>query len=596
VTGGWGRRAARLRVMAGLMLLGGVRLAMSPAQATPAERISLPYACKVEHGRLRLEPGIDQTYPILGPREQRPFTVCRDRQSCRTLTVHRFTVACGSQRVAWADIASRIAEKGHSKFAVADGQLGVWTNPRPGTRAEQAPSPPPSKVLNGWCSDQFGGPTQPFLRQACQEARRFMSNLGGPTLEPTRPPTAAPLFIAMPKGFAPLTYFGARLLQPLPIPSAAPNLAAPAPPEAQVEAAALVVPKLSAPEPNERPTAAPPGHTQASAQLATGTASNWITSVHLASATVAASSEAAAERQRGAAQAQTLNFVLVLAGVLAAVLAAAAFARHRRNTQLASSATVQNAPHLTTPRLSAPERSDSATQQRGGLLLSRLGSQLSALPERVHKGLTRGLVKGLARVQPTASPKQRPALTPEQMAELAALSPDDRLIMTAREQLLDRIDTLQQTIAPLARTAPALQIALSRDLLAGERRLAKVTVASLVPTSIAPDEVAQKRAHSRLQRVTADLDRLQGIIAGAVASLSRNDSLRPLPRDLPEAYLVLGVNDGVSLSTLKKLVDALRVSWHPDLATSDDDRRHRDERIKEINVAWDLILGKRGVS
>jgi hypothetical protein len=95
-----------------------------------------------------------------------------------------------------------------------------------------------------------------------------------------------------------------------------------------------------------------------------------------------------------------------------------------------------------------------------------------------------------------------------------------------------------------------------------------------------------------------DLERLQEIIAGAMASLPRdggplNGSPRPLPRDLAEAYAALGVNAGVSLPTLKKLVEALRVSWHPDLAASEDDRRHHDERIREINVAWDLIVGKR---
>ena len=48
---------------------------------------------------------------------------------------------------------------------------------------------------------------------------------------------------------------------------------------------------------------------------------------------------------------------------------------------------------------------------------------------------------------------------------------------------------------------------------------------------------------------------------------------------------VLGVNAEVSAGVLKKIVDALRMSWHPDHARSEDDRRLREERIRQINIA-----------
>jgi curved DNA-binding protein CbpA len=33
----------------------------------------------------------------------------------------------------------------------------------------------------------------------------------------------------------------------------------------------------------------------------------------------------------------------------------------------------------------------------------------------------------------------------------------------------------------------------------------------------------------------------------------------------------------------------LRMSWHPDRATNDVDRMLFEQRIKQINVAWDIL-------
>jgi hypothetical protein len=68
-----------------------------------------------------------------------------------------------------------------------------------------------------------------------------------------------------------------------------------------------------------------------------------------------------------------------------------------------------------------------------------------------------------------------------------------------------------------------------------------------------------------------------------------------IPQTRAEAILILGI--GVSAdaneAAMKKVVDGLRLSWHPDLAKNDDDRHLREFRIKQINTAWDLIQGRR---
>jgi len=40
----------------------------------------------------------------------------------------------------------------------------------------------------------------------------------------------------------------------------------------------------------------------------------------------------------------------------------------------------------------------------------------------------------------------------------------------------------------------------------------------------------------------------------------------------------------------------LRQSWHPDHARSETDRLHREARVRQINVAWDLVSQQRSAA
>ena len=57
--------------------------------------------------------------------------------------------------------------------------------------------------------------------------------------------------------------------------------------------------------------------------------------------------------------------------------------------------------------------------------------------------------------------------------------------------------------------------------------------------------------------------------------------------------LGIGVAPTASDAALKKIVDGLRQSWHPDLATDETDRAVRELRSKQINAAWDLLRSQR---
>jgi DnaJ-class molecular chaperone len=56
---------------------------------------------------------------------------------------------------------------------------------------------------------------------------------------------------------------------------------------------------------------------------------------------------------------------------------------------------------------------------------------------------------------------------------------------------------------------------------------------------------------------------------------------------------VLGASPETTEHMLKKIVKNLRQNWHPDLAGREEERRTRGLKLKQINVAWDIICGKR---
>ncbi len=66
-----------------------------------------------------------------------------------------------------------------------------------------------------------------------------------------------------------------------------------------------------------------------------------------------------------------------------------------------------------------------------------------------------------------------------------------------------------------------------------------------------------------------------------------------LPRTRAEACQLLGASPDASDAAIKKIVDGLRQSWHPDLAMGEADRQVREQRMKQVNAAWDIINGKR---
>lgn len=181
-------------------------------------------------------------------------------------------------------------------------------------------------------------------------------------------------------------------------------------------------------------------------------------------------------------------------------------------------------------------------------------------------------------VSPRAAPGGELSLAPE--AEVEACRELMKQVATELMRASAAVNSL--------RGAPALQSALYLELDAIRRLLgfAPQTQGS------SGEQEDWHRIKSQLITSLQGTQRIVGIAEAARTSFSFHPAALQVITTRLEAYAFLGVNASSSEALLKKTVNALRQCWHPDLATDEEDRRLREIRIKQINVAWDLISRK----
>lgn len=116
---------------------------------------------------------------------------------------------------------------------------------------------------------------------------------------------------------------------------------------------------------------------------------------------------------------------------------------------------------------------------------------------------------------------------------------------------------------------------------------------SALQLTAAESEEAAARASPGFRNLMRDIERVRRIADSAALSIGNGRSATRIPATKAEAFDLLGLNPDVAEGTLKKVADGLRMNWHPDHARDDADRVAREARIKAINIAIDLINGKR---
>ena len=206
-------------------------------------------------------------------------------------------------------------------------------------------------------------------------------------------------------------------------------------------------------------------------------------------------------------------------------------------------------------------------------LLAALSLASAALLARARYALVPRFVSGLA------LRRSGRRLNPD----LAAI---DRNIANAAAAVGALLQQTEAAAAQLKGAGPLREVLQSELGLVSQRR-------SSLETLVAKGEIAAEKSAPQFRALVRDLGRIRRIVDSAVASLSGARKATALPRTTSEAYEVLGVNAEVSAGILKKIVDALRMSWHPDHARDDADRLLREDRIRQINIAWELINAKR---
>jgi hypothetical protein len=239
----------------------------------------------------------------------------------------------------------------------------------------------------------------------------------------------------------------------------------------------------------------------------------------------------------------------------------------------------------------APPANKSAAQRRNGYaflitIVLAPAALLIIVSLMIFGTMTR---RKLALPHPSAPYRGMVRVVYEEEADQA--EPDaDALAVACRELMKQLAGELVKAMSAVnsLKGVPALQTALHAELESIRRSLGFTPQIRGTPG----EKKDWKQIKSQLVLSLQATERIIGIAEAARTSFSVHPAAREVVTTRLEACAFLGVNASASETVLKKAVNALRECWHPDLATDEEDRRLREIRIKQINVAWDLISGK----
>lgn len=580
-----------------VLLLG---LGADAGEAIAREAVLLPASCDYRGDRLVVQPSRPTAHEIVTQRERQVFSACRPGRSdrCRPIMVYRFEVACGAARVPWIDLAATLMATSGARAWIEGDRLHV--------------RPPPVSRLGacdgGDSADGFMRPCEPWELAGAGDRERDW---------------------VLPSGFAPVHEVGARFVEFSPA-------SEPTPPSSPVASGAgdsgLQIPgDLETAEADASISDVLAGD-QASSHEARGAGqrASTVESGYYAFE----SAEPSADDHQAATSVETAATRSFASRAAEAIASAAPVqsdfaANTTGSTALTGWDPVESRSFWSSIQDSMagvrawfPQQLVSALEPLAAMLNSwQLQPGKEGTAALIGLALLSLLVSGFGWYSVRARRARAPAVggaaggrqttihqfaapqssqrsaagasaPPESSVWAAAgttlLAPSDermcgelcRTAHTMLQQIEGRVDELQG-VAPLRRV-------LQREMRSLEQFLTAVMTAS-------PREPEEwRRMRNRLQRIVRELHRLRDIVEGAYRSLSTGGfTSREPPRDKYEAYETLGVNPDVSTRTLKKLVDALRACWHPDLAKDETDRLNREERMKRINIAWDIITSKR---
>lgn len=556
-----------------------ITAALAASVSARAEQVVMPFACDARGGEVRLTPSDRRAYRIIGRREHHVFTVCSptDPNRCRNWRIHRFDVDCGGERVSWLRVADAARRYTRASAFVEGGAMHLRIAPISSSAGRSDPY-----LDRRWArrAGRFDEPVESVIDLPPGFAPTFglsVSFQGGPgpsdSFDAVEGPPPAPEPYAdedsdgapyedayssraerrYAQGPADTPYgrdyddsrYGAREFDRAGLPIERPpqqvqNLPAEKPREpardSKTEAAASQ--KSGASVAASSAKSAPAEKTVAIAKSETPKVE--------APKPEAAKPEAPkpdAPKAEAAAVAPPKPVPPTPSGVVTPTILNAPGAAEAARAAEAAAKSAEAPPATVTP---APEKSAPPAPQSG--------EPPVAAPETPAKSETAIPVVGLA--PPTSSGQDSFAFAPWHWIAFsggAAL-----LTILSWFLLMRRNEGYDAGVPP-------------RDFAAVSLDGTPAAGKSLVPFSEPglPSPVLDAPASARVP-------------------VPPSTEIR-MPATLSEALQVLGSSADARPDVLKKIVEGLRQSWHPDLARSEEDRSYRQQRVAQINVAWDII-------
>ena len=544
----------------------------------------MPYACAVNGGRLFVEPSPERSYAIVGRHDEESFDICSpyNPSRCRTWQLHRFEIECDGGRVPWLSVVDAAPHARGRQLWIENGRLHLKSGPgrfnERGRPCFGLPWRGPGERLEAFPG--FGD---------CDSYRRRDRAV-----------------TVLPAGFAPLMQLGARIVP------------APLPPFRLEEPLRQVGPQMAVPQvlPRQEMAAGEkPAHPQRSGPDERPSVSTSTSNAAPAKGPAPAqrAPDATADAKPRAIAPRVPAEGPTTSGTKPDAQKSAENPKPRETSKPVESAK-PDGPWQTSTKVDGkpaqtssapPAREDSSTPDRdiASVLIATLHRHAPILAPVFAAMLALSLALIAWRLLRRASQLGPPTTAAaETAADKEPVWPDLGGISApaptraAVEDLIRNADDFYVHVVQLTgrmQGGDAL-----RDVVTDE--LAAIQ-ASLRAPDLAQAYAAQDWTRLRQGAVQAltDLERIRRIVQSAseTAVASAPGSLerigRPVPTTRDEALAVLGVNAEASDKVIKKIVDAMRQNWHPDLARDDTDRRAREERMKQINIAWDILRPKR---
>lgn len=570
------QRQRQLAQRAATLALAAIITLAVPAISRANELIVMPYRCSMASGQPLLTPSDQQGHQILGRREERKITICApsDPNRCRTWNAYRFNVDCDGVDVPWAAFVAGSPQ-------ARDGR--AWME-GPSLQLRMPPA---------WSLDRDDPCAEPYDANGRRLLRRFDRACDD---RPRRPRDA---YVEMPPGFAPMlgldgvfvpddARIGGANTRPGPPPVA--WKASPQPP-VQPPLAVAPPPSPAAPEqslPRKKPVIADQGSrpapvTSAAPQTPVDAAREPLKEARIAVPSTAPSP--GQPNQPPGASRPLPQPSAASPGALPPVASRPEILNRQASPPEPGSPA---APTLATPPIDSQNATAALATSTAQLAQNSALAQSTALAQADRE-------TNAVAANPMSS---RPAKIPS-----PGLDPRLISILIAATLAISMVGAYFWRRRPATPIAPPIE---PRDFASVSLQIAPALGAS--PTASwhdAPfDQVPPHPNTNEPLEPNGQLAASPGVQlthapvppthAPAVAETQPQWPVH-VPRTPDDALHILGmgVSPDANLAAIKKIVDGLRLSWHPDLATDDADRAVRELRIRQINAAWDILSSRR---